>query len=233
MARGHPTGRGRCLAGPAGPQEALCPPPPPAVAYGVIAGLVSYVAIHLPFWLGDYVRKRWWPSGDVAASPRMQRMRRRWAAGGLAAVGLKALDTRWIGWWDQHGQGRHAQCRWGTTPDWWWALSSPSCPPCPRRSKAGYHVRKTFGPPADPPSRAESYVGGYDDSYHTQAGGGGPVMQPHLPTSPEQVACSLRAPQQSLLDVARSVLGHTEEHEGWKVPRRTCNVDPLCCCAAG
>jgi hypothetical protein len=41
---------------------------------------------------------------------------------------------------------------------------------CVRRSKTGYHMRKTFGPPGDPPSRADSFVGGpwYDDSYHSQ-----------------------------------------------------------------
>ena len=100
---------------------ALAPPhqtpphgaPPPAVAYGVIAGLISYLAIHAPFWLADFVRKRWWPTSGLS-SPRSSRAR--------------------------------------------------------RRSKTGYHMRKTFGPADDPPSRADSFVGGpwYDDSYRSQ-----------------------------------------------------------------
>ncbi len=48
-----------------------------AVAYGVIAGLVSYLAIHAPFWITDYIRKRFWPSSNIG-SPRSSRAMRRW-----------------------------------------------------------------------------------------------------------------------------------------------------------
>ncbi|PRW05836.1 Adenine guanine permease AZG1 [Chlorella sorokiniana] len=85
-----------------------------SVAYGVIAGLASYVAIHGPFWAWDYFRKRWRGGGATAESPRHARR-------------LK-------------------------------------------RRMTGYHMRKTFGPPEAPPSRADSFVGmpGYQDSYHSQ-----------------------------------------------------------------
>ena len=53
-----------------------CPALPcPAVAYGVIAGLVSYLAIHLPFWVADTLRRRWWPPTDGDNSPRSERRR--------------------------------------------------------------------------------------------------------------------------------------------------------------
>ena len=62
------------------------PPPPPlaAVAYGVIAGMVSYTSIHLPFWLLDKLRKRF--GGDVA-SPRAKRALRRCARAAAGARG--------------------------------------------------------------------------------------------------------------------------------------------------
>ena len=61
------------------------PPGPPSsarsVAYGVIAGLVSYVAIHTPFWVVDAVKKRWFPQDEGEDSPRFNRMQRRCAPG--------------------------------------------------------------------------------------------------------------------------------------------------------
>ena len=47
-----------------------------AVAYGVIAGLSSYVALHLPFWIYDIIFKRW--RGPAPNSPRSERRTRRW-----------------------------------------------------------------------------------------------------------------------------------------------------------
>ncbi|PSC75740.1 Adenine guanine permease AZG1 [Micractinium conductrix] len=52
-----------------------------SVAYGVIAGLVSYVAIHTPFWVVDAVKKRWFPQDEGEDSPRFNRMQRRSKSG--------------------------------------------------------------------------------------------------------------------------------------------------------
>ncbi|KAI3428804.1 hypothetical protein D9Q98_007621 [Chlorella vulgaris] len=110
-----------------------------SVAYGVIAGLGSYVAIHAPFWAIDYARRRWWPATDSSDSPRSQR-----------AI---------------------------------------------RRVKTGYHMRKTFGPHDDPPSRADSFVGGpwYDDSYRTQDSRRAGLPVSMLPNFAAAVAASAAA----------------------------------------
>lgn len=163
------------------------PPLDPAVAYGVIAGLSSYVAIHLPFWTADYVRRRWGKGSRGEESPRHLRQKRRWAAGGggkrrapLACVPCVHVAC--------HAMPR--ACSTTLRPVLSPNTHKPALPHSPhRRSKTGYHMRKTFGPAEGPPSRADSFVGapGYQDSYHSQdsrrsalpvhmlMGGGGPA----------------------------------------------------------
>ena len=50
---------------------------PCAVAYGVIAGLAAYIAIHAPFWAWDYFKKRWRGGGGGGESPRHNRRLKR------------------------------------------------------------------------------------------------------------------------------------------------------------
>lgn len=56
------------------PPTTHAPAPPAAVAYGVIAGLGAFVAIHTPFWTADYVRRQLGRGGGAGdASPGFTR----------------------------------------------------------------------------------------------------------------------------------------------------------------
>lgn len=72
--------------------DPLHPPTHPrAVAYGVIAGLAAYIAIHAPFWMADYIHKRWrgWRgSGAGGESPRLSSRLKRYGQLDWGCVGM-------------------------------------------------------------------------------------------------------------------------------------------------